>query len=404
MQEKVLIVEDSETYRNYLASQIATLNYEVVQAKTYAQAKEIMQHETNFLCAVTDLCLPDAEDGEIVDLAHQYDLKVIVITANFDDQIRQHFIAKGIVDYIIKENISSVTYLLTLLNRLNKNKWHKALVVDDSRPIRHRLVQLLEHQYIRTVQAENGEQAIQKMKENPDITFIITDHNMPVKDGITMTRELRRKYDRNQLVILGLSGTESESLTAKFLKAGANDYLKKPFNQEELFCRVQNLLNMKDSSDELYKMANQDSLTGLWNRRYLFQHADTSKEQCNVAMMDIDFFKKINDKFGHEGGDQALRTVSHIITIYFNDDLAARVGGEEFCVVNYGDFDSFVKRLEHLRTRIENTAIPFGNSEIRVTISIGATKAKRNIDTMMSIADERLYQAKKSGRNQLISS
>jgi diguanylate cyclase (GGDEF)-like protein len=120
-------------------------------------------------------------------------------------------------------------------------------------------------------------------------------------------------------------------------------------------------------------------------------------------MLDIDFFKRVNDNYGHEGGDQALITISHIIAIYFKEDLAARFGGEEFCIVSYGDYDAFVQRLDSMRQRIEKTAIPYNGEEIRLTMSIGVTRAKRDIDTMIRIADERLYTAKETGRNQVIS-
>lgn len=376
---------------------------EVVSAESLAEATAILENDTDFLCAVLDYCLPDGQDGEVIDLALSHDMKVIVVTGKFNEQLRDIMLAKGVIDYILKDSFASVSYLLPLLTRLNRNKSHKALVVDDSKTVRKHLVHLLDHHYIRSVQAEDGVEALEVLKSDPEITLIITDNTMPEKDGISMTREIRLTYDRSQLAILGISTAESKTVTAQFLKAGANDYLKKPFNQEEFYCRIQNLLNMKDISDDMFKLANQDALTGLWNRRYLFSNIDESKPQRNVAMLDIDFFKKVNDNYGHEGGDQALTTVSHIIAIYFKDDLAARFGGEEFCIVNYGDYDAFVQRLESMRQRIEKTAIPYNNEEIKLTISIGATKAKRDIDTMIRIADERLYAAKINGRNLVIS-
>lgn len=400
---RILVVEDSRSFRNYLNNQISKINLEVVSAESLAEATTILENDTNFLCAVLDYCLPDGQDGQVIDLALTYRLKVIVVTARFDVKLRDDMLAKGVIDYIVKDSFASISYLLPLLTRLSRNKYHKALVVDDSMTIRRHLVQLLDHHYIRSVEAENGVEALEVLKNDPEITLIITDNMMPEKDGISMTKEIRLTYDRSQLAILGISTTKSKTVTSMFLKSGANDYLTKPFNQEEFYCRVQNLLNMKDISDDMFKMANQDALTGLWNRRYLFSTVDEQNEKRNVAMLDIDFFKKINDNYGHEGGDQALITISHIIAIYFKDDLAARFGGEEFCIVNYGDYDAFVQRLESMRRRIEKTAIPYDNKEIRLTISIGCTKAKRDIDTMIRIADERLYAAKTNGRNLVIS-
>ncbi|MDG3087379.1 response regulator [Vibrio hannami] len=399
---KVLIVEDSQLYSKYLVNQLSLLGFDVVLAENYSQAQDILSQQSNFLCALLDYCLPDAENGEVIDLAFTYGLKVIVLTAHFNEQTRKDIIAKGAIDYMTKDSLTSISYLPPLLKRLARNNHHKVLVVDDSQTVRKHLTDLLQHHYLECVEAEDGEEALTVLNQNPDVTLIITDHHMPKKDGVTMTAEIRSQFDRNQIAILGLSATDNESLTARFLKAGANDYLKKPFNQEEFYCRVQNILDMKDINDDMFRMANEDALTGLWNRRYLFNNADTNQEQCNVAVMDIDFFKKVNDNYGHDGGDQALIMVSKIISVYFANDLAARTGGEEFCIVNYGDYDDFVSRLENMRARIEKTPIPYDGKEISLTISIGCTKAKRNIDTMISIADDRLYDAKNSGRNRVI--
>ena len=405
MNSKVLVVEDSRIFRTYLEGQLGQTGIEVVTAQNIKEARSVIERDTNFLCAVLDYCLPDGQNGEIIDLILEKNIKAVVITAYFDDKKRNEILAKGVLDYIIKDSISSVSYLLSLLNRLRRNKTHKALVVDDSDSTRKHLTNMLQHQYIQSVEAKDGEEAIAILEQDPDITLVVADHNMPRKDGITMTKEIRQNYDQNRLAILGVSGIDSlnVNVTAQFLKAGANDYLKKPFNQEEFHCRVQNILNMKDTSDDLYKLANQDALTGLWNRRYLFDHVNTSENNCNVAMLDIDLFKKINDTYGHEGGDRVLLTIGGIISFCFQDDLAARFGGEEFCIVNYGDYDKFVQRLEILRQRIEKTTIPYNSNEIRVSISIGSTKIKRDIDTMIRYADERLYKAKQNGRNQLIS-
>lgn len=403
LNNRILVVEDSRSFRKYLDDQISQNGMEVIQAETVAETEKILQEDTDFLCAVLDYCLPDGEDGEVIDMVLSYGLKVIVVTAHFEDSNRDIMLGKGVIDYILKDSHASVSYLLPLLNRLNRNKSHKALIVDDSSTIRRYIAQLLGHHYIRSIQAENAFEGMKLLNSNPDVTLLIVDNIMPEKDGISLVREVRQTYDRGQLAILGLSTTKSKTVTARFLKAGANDYLKKPFNQEEFYCRIESMLNMKDLTDDMFYMANQDALTGLWNRRYLFDHADTSHEQCNVAMMDIDFFKKINDQYGHEGGDQTLVMVSHIISIYFKNDLTARLGGEEFCIVNYGDYNAFVQRLDNLRQRIEKTPVPYHGEEIKLTISIGSTRARRDFDTMIRLADERLYQAKINGRNQVVS-
>lgn len=404
MNNKVLVVEDSRAYRNYLVQQLTSLGCQVYDAESYAQAEQLLKQHKEFRFAVLDYCLPDAQDGEVIDLVLSYRQKVIVLTATFNDEARERFIAKGVVDYILKDSMASVSYLLPLAKRLLKNDQHHALVVDDSPTVRHHVAQLLEHQYIRTTQAENGQEALQKLAQNPDITFVIADHDMPEKDGITMTREIRQSYDKNSLAILGLSGNESKTLTAQFLKAGANDFLTKPFNQEEFYCRVHQLLDMKDATDELYKLANQDALTGLWNRRFLFTQSCSSCEHSNIAMLDIDYFKKVNDTYGHDGGDAALKMVANILKIYFPEDVVVRFGGEEFCIQSCAPFDEFLHRIENMRQRVEKTPIKHNGQQIQVTISIGICNQNTDLNDQIKIADDHLYSAKAAGRNQTISS
>lgn len=402
MSKRILVVEDSRAYRNYLQQILTKAGYEVLAAESYDEAKSTLASQPELLCAVLDYCLPDAQDGEIIDLLLSHNQKVIVLTAMFQEDIREQMLAKGVLDYILKDSMASVSYLLPLIKHLTNNQQHKCLVVDDSMTVRHHVVQLLEHQYIQTLQAENGQQAIELIEQNPDITFILTDHDMPIKDGITMIRELRQNFDKNQLAILGISGSDDHTMTARFLKAGANDFLYKPFNQEEFFCRVHQILDMKEATTELFRMANQDALTGLWNRRFLFGQACDGCEKRNIAMLDIDFFKKVNDNYGHDGGDAALVMVANILKIYFPDDVIARFGGEEFCIQACGSYEDFVTRLEQMRQRVEKTPIPYQDKNIQVTISVGVASVEGDLDQQIKVADDRLYQAKGNGRNQTI--
>ncbi|MFA0697264.1 diguanylate cyclase [Vibrio sp. 10N.222.49.C9] len=405
MSEKILVVEDSRAFRNYLYQQFKNDGYEVALAESVEEAKAILEQETDFLCAVLDYCLPDGQDGEIIDLVLGYQQKIIVLTGMFDNQLREQVLAKGVIDYILKDSMSSVSYLLPLVQRISNNRHHKALVVDDSAVVRRYIAQLLEHQYIQTIQtiqAEDGEQALKLLHNDPDITFVVTDHDMPKKDGIAMIREIRRDHDRNQLAILGLSGSDDRTMTARFLKAGANDFLYKPFNQEEFFCRIHQLLDMKEAANELFRHANEDALTGLWNRRYLFNQTCKGCEQRSIAMMDIDFFKKVNDTYGHDGGDAVLVEVGKIIKDHFKDDVAVRFGGEEFCIQSCGSFESFVDNLESMREAIESHVVEHDSQRIKVSISIGVTDLDAKLDEQIKAADELLYTAKEQGRNQLV--
>lgn len=400
---QVLVVEDSRAYQNYLTQQLRQAGFDVICAQSLTDARQILAQKPKLLCAVLDYCLPDAQDGEIIDWVLRNNHRVIVLTATFNEAVREQVLAKGVVDYILKDSMASVSYLLPLVNRLRDNHNHKALIVDDSFTVRNHITHLLNQQYITTLEAENGRQAIELLQQHSDISFIITDHDMPVKDGISMIREIRTTYSPSQLAILGLSGSEDRTMTAQFLKAGANDFLYKPFNQEELFCRIHQLLEMKEAHLAMYRLANQDALTGLWNRRYLFNQSCPSLcASRSVAMLDIDFFKKVNDNYGHDVGDSAIRTIANILKIYFPDDVVARFGGEEFCVQSCARFDEFTQRLESVRSRVEKTPVTHGELKIPLTISIGASNSAGSLEQQIKSADERLYHAKENGRNRVV--
>ncbi|WPC74724.1 GGDEF domain-containing response regulator [Vibrio porteresiae] len=405
MSHKILVVEDSRAFRNYLFNQLSQLGYEVICAESLAETQAILSQDHRFFCTVLDYCLPDAQDGEVIDLVLSTKQKVVVLTATFNEKVRERCIAKGVLDYILKDSMSSVSYLIPMMKRLLNNQNHHALVVDDSQTVRRYVSQLLEHQYIRTTTAVDGLDALKKLQQHKDISIIITDHDMPHQDGIEMIREIRQSISKNELAILGVSSSDDKTMTARFLKAGANDFLNKPFNQEEFYCRVHQLLDIKEANTELFRLANQDALTGLWNRRYFFnQRQEHQADNCHVAMMDIDHFKKVNDTWGHDGGDKVLTSIAHILNLYFSDSIVARFGGEEFCIQFCGEFAQFIQRLENLRQRIEKTSISFLDSSIRVTISIGVAQSDTgDINQLLTLADSRLYLAKNRGRNQLIS-
>ena len=149
-------------------------------------------------------------------------------------------------------------------------------------------------------------------------------------------------------------------------------------------------------------MANQDSLTGLWNHRFLHNHACKTCEHYCIALIDVDHFKKINDTFGHDAGDAALVKLAQILKASFPDDTVVRFGGEEFCIQSYSPFDHFIAKLENMREDVSKTPTVHFEKTIIMTISIGVTGIQGSLDEKIKKADDRLYTAKRSGRNQLV--
>ena len=404
MEQKVLVVEDSRPFRRIIESELRKAGFTPVLTNSIAEAEKVLDESTDFLCAILDYCLPDGQDGEIIDVCLSVGIKVIVLTALMDEVIREKVLAKTVIDYIPKDSPACIASIIPILNRLENNSNHKVLVVDDSATSRRYVRSLLERQYLTVVEACNGEQALEIINKEKDITLVITDYAMPERDGVSLVKELRKTYRPGQLAAIGLSASDEAALTAKFLKAGANDFLKKPFNQEEFYCRLHSTLNILDSERRLYHLASKDYLTQAWNRRYFFDHPLVRQHKgprC-LALLDVDHFKSLNDTYGHHIGDMVLIELVNLLNTYFPDALVSRFGGEEFCILYGNSPQVFRQRLEALVTDIADSRLNILSNTVKFTVSLGVVNADANIHELLRRADNCLYQAKSEGRNRIV--
>lgn len=407
MTNKLLIIEDTPAIAKVQKHIGLKIGFEVDVATSLAEAIELIEYN-DYFCSVVDFVLPDAPHGEAIPLTIGAEIPTIVMTGKLDNSTRDYVSRYPIVDYITKESHQAYRYLETQLTRLPKNKEVRILIVDDSLATRNHLNNLLLRHNYKVAQAADGEMALKQLDIYPDIKVVITDNEMPVMDGITLTSQVRKKFNNDEKIVIGISGSKDNHVSARFLKSGANDYLRKPFYPEEFYCRLGQNIEMMDNIATIRKQANSDYLTQLPNRRFFFEQAkELAKVQKSnnrpliLAMIDIDHFKSINDNLGHDVGDEVLKGLAKIFMTLFSDQLIARLGGEEFAIYfDNIDFSSVRKRLESFRAHLEQTKI----YDVAFTISIGLTRQNNyDIDEVLKIADQHLYTAKESGRNILIS-
>lgn len=413
---RILIVEDNKALAKLIAKQMDKSISDMIidVAHDFAEAKaEISEHKDEYFMTILDLNLPDAPNGEIVDYVLSQGLAVIVLTGSIDEKTKQIFIHKDIVDYVYKGNMDDINYIFQMINRLSKNRQYKAMVVEDSLPFRNNVKKILTSlQFGKVFAAAHGEEAMNYFQDNPDIKLVITDYRMPVKDGLQLLKEMRKEKDKNTLGVIVMT-TVGENIGAPdFLKNGANDFIAKPFEKEELICRINNTVEAMENINQIANFANRDFLTNVYNRRYFYsdmeaylQHAEEMAEPYAIAMIDIDYFKKINDAYGHDGGDRVLKALAkRLIDETKGNDLVARFGGEEFCVVlkNISQ-DEAVKFFVNLRSKIANTNVNVKKDSIKITVSIGLSfnRSDYSLDELLEIADEALYKAKENGRNRV---
>ncbi|WP_394130935.1 response regulator [Shewanella maritima] len=403
---RILIVEDTEAVSKILKHLIIQeLECEVDVAPDFASAVSLLKQHQYFL-VVADLNLPDAPNGEIVrTVLTEFTTPCVVLSGNLDAHQRKNLLKQGIVDYILKENRFSYQYVVKLISRLRRNQDVKVLVADDSVVSRKFVKALLELHLFQVLEANDGAEAIEVLDREPGIQLLITDYNMPRVDGFELILNVREKFSREDLAIIGLSNDNDESLSARFIKNGANDFLQKPFVHEEFHCRVLNTLDALDMIRSLWEKANRDHLTKAFTRRYFFsQHKDEHNDQgmFTVALLDIDFFKKVNDTYGHDVGDQVLVEFANRLDQAFGSHFTvARFGGEEFVVAFKGlGAEKAGTLIDKFRQQSFDMPIVTAAGELQVSFSCGvATIADETIDGALKRADELLYRAKQAGRN-----
>ncbi|MFC2586796.1 MAG: diguanylate cyclase [Campylobacter sp.] len=413
--ERILVVDDNKALAKLIAKQMdkSVEDMLIDVAHDFAEAKAMIErNKSEYFMTILDLNLPDAPNGEIVDYVLSKGLPAIVLTGSIDEKTKQTFIHKDIVDYVYKSNMDDINYIFQMINRLNKNRQYKALIVEDSMPFRNNLKKILTSLQFKVLTAAHGEEAMSYFADNPDIKLIITDYRMPVKDGLEILKEVRKERDKNSLGVIVMT-SPSESVGAPvFLKNGANDFIAKPFEKEELICRINNTIEAMENINQIANFANRDFLTGVFNRRYFYSdmenyiaHCEEAAEPYAIAMLDIDHFKNINDAYGHEGGDKVLKFIAKkLIDETKENDLVARFGGEEFCIVlkNISQEEA-VKFFVNLRAKIASSKISIKQETVSVTVSIGIAfnKSDYHLDEILESADNALYTAKESGRNRV---
>jgi diguanylate cyclase (GGDEF)-like protein len=238
---------------------------------------------------------------------------------------------------------------------------------------------------------------------------------MPGIDGFEFCKVMKNNPKIKHTPIIFLSAMNDEKSIIKGFENGAVDYITKPFRHQELLARTKTHVELKRAKEKLLRMAITDELTGLVNRRYfmgrlLHEYERTKRYESvfTVLMIDLDYFKKINDSYGHQAGDTVLRTVSDSMKLSLRlSDIIGRIGGEEFAVIlPETDITSALVIGDRLRKRIEALEIPHKDCMIKITISIGASPSSKedlSIDDVLQRSDAALYRAKENGRNRIYS-
>ena len=267
------------------------------------------------------------------------------------------------------------------------------------------LTQMLEGDGHQVICCDSAEAALAHLEADDGIDVLLTAIEFIGMSGLELCWSARLVASTHRpLCIIVMSASTDEEKLAEALDTGADDFIGKPPRKTELLARLRSGKRMLDAQRELIRIASFDALTGLRNRRVFFEmmaEAETKPDLASVLVLDIDYFKQVNDRHGHDGGDIVLQEVARRLAQI--DSRFARIGGEEFALIVRGSIEMAAVIAEKARREIALLPVKLPTLELNVTISVGVAQrnAGMTFEQAMKDADIALYASKSGGRNRV---
>ncbi|ABQ36772.1 response regulator receiver modulated diguanylate cyclase [Bradyrhizobium sp. BTAi1] len=447
------MVDDVPANVKLLEARLSAEYFDVLTASNGAEALQICQRaECDII--LLDVMMPDMDGFEVCRRLKSnpatHFIPVVMVTAldSPSDRVRgleagaDDFLTKPVSDVVLIARVRSLTRLKMMTDELrmraltsleigvqapernavaDTGKGGRILLVDDRPSSYERLGPMLAAEHSVDVEPNPSEAVFNAAEGNYDLVIVSLD--LDDFDGLRLCSQLRSLERTRHVPILAIAEAENNTRLLRGLEIGVNDYLLRPVDKNELMARARTQIRKRRYTDHLrdnvqnsIEMAITDALTGLHNRRYMETHLATLADQAAsrgkplaLMMLDIDYFKAINDTYGHDAGDDVLREFAMRVRKSIRGiDLACRYGGEEFVIV-MPETDLHVAGMvaERLRRSVANEpfAVHKGEKRIEVTTSIGISTLEQKgepIADVMKRADTALYRAKNDGRNRAV--
>lgn len=419
----VLIVEPSKTYGLLLEELLRGYSVTpIVVANTQDALIELQANTFDFICISMQL-------EDMTGIAFSTQIKshrdnknpLTIILSSETNPEKFPKITNDQANYICQRmNIDALKSLFSSLTKNEIIKCERAghiLYVEDHLSVANMTIEILKQMGLSVTHYLDANSALDAF-ETTEFDLVLLDIILPGdKNGIEVIKIIRAREDEKSLIpILALSGKLNATQRIDALKKGANDFITKPVIQAELAARVNNLvlahhlyLQVKQQQHALEQVAMTDHLTGLYNRHFLMPFVDKAltnakrqKHHVSLVMIDLDKFKPINDKFGHDIGDEVLMAVAKILQNYTRvEDIAVRLGGDEFLMVlPYCNLNQAKMKAEKIRVEITKISI----KDAVISASFGVSSSQNgcfNFNQLLASADKTVYSAKKHGRNRV---
>jgi two-component system, cell cycle response regulator len=453
MTARVLVVDDVPANVRLMEARLSAEYFDVITALSGQEALAVCERAECDI-VLLDVMMPDMDGFEVCRRIKAnpatHHLPVIIVTAldQASDRVKgleagaDDFLTKPVSDVALIARVRSLVRLKMMTDELrmravtsreigienpareavaDTGKGGRILVVEDRKASWERLMIMLGHEHEVEVEVDPSEALFRVADGGYDL--VVVSLGLENFDGLRLASQVRSLERTRAIPILAIAEAEDNARLMRGLEIGINDYLIRPIDKNELMARVRTQIRRKRYTERLrdnvqmsIEAAITDALTGLHNRRYMETHLASLVEQAHargkpltVLVLDIDFFKAVNDTHGHDAGDDVLREFAVRLKKSIRGiDLACRLGGEEFVVV-MPDTDMEVAAMvaERLRRRIAADAFPIhkGERKVAVTISIGLAAVAGADDGAASVlkrADQALYKAKREGRNRVV--
>jgi two-component system cell cycle response regulator len=452
MTARVLVVDDVPANVKLLEARLSAEYFDVITAMSGPEALAICERAECDL-VLLDVMMPDMDGFEVCRRIKTnpatHHIPVVIVTAldQPSDRVRgleagaDDFLTKPVSDIALTARVRSLARLKMMTDELRMRavtskeigiqspereavaetgRDGRILIVDDRASSYERMAATLQTEHQVDREADPNEALFHAAERNYDL--IIVSLGLDKFDALRLCSQVRSLERTRNLPILAIADADNHARLVRGLEIGINDYLTRPIDKNELLARVRTQIRKKryterlrDNVQQSIEMAITDALTGLYNRRYMESHLVTLIEQATgrgkpltVLVIDIDYFKSVNDGHGHDAGDDVLREFALRLRKSIRGiDLACRYGGEEFVVV-MPETDIAVATMvaERLRRRIATEPFPIqqGVRTVEVTISIGIAALGGSSDSAAGVlkrADQALYRAKRDGRNRV---
>jgi two-component system cell cycle response regulator len=453
MTARILVVDDVPANVKLMEARLSAEYFDVITALSGQEALAMCERAQCDI-VLLDVMMPDMDGFEVCRRLKAnpstHHLPVVMVTAldQASDRVKgleagaDDFLTKPVSDVVLIARVRSLVRLKMMTDELrmravtsreigienpareaiaDTGKGGRVLVVEDRKGSYERLHSMLANEHEVEIESDPADALFRVADGGYDL--VVVSLGLENFDGLRLCSQVRSLERTRTLPILAIAEAEDSTRLMRGLEIGINDYLIRPIDKNELLARVRTQIRKKRYTERLrdnvqmsIEAAITDALTGLHNRRYMETHLATLVEQAQargkaltVLVLDIDFFKAVNDTHGHDAGDDVLREFAVRLKKSIRGiDLACRLGGEEFVVV-MPDTDMAVATMvaERLRRRIAADPFPIarGERKVEVTISIGLAALSGADDGAANVlkrADQALYRAKRDGRNRVV--